>query len=82
MEQRDRRGTLVAAADFGPDSALSRAWVRIPDGSWVGIEPRATCDAPWGLSDRAWHAPRGPGRRPARPPVDFVGCVPYARRAR
>ena len=36
--------------------SLERAWVRIPDGSWLGIEPRATRDAAWGWSDRLWHA--------------------------
>ncbi|PYM90719.1 MAG: hypothetical protein DME04_21985 [Candidatus Rokuibacteriota bacterium] len=42
---------------------LEGAWVRIPDGSWLGIEPRATADAPWGWSDRLWHAaePAGEG---------------------
>jgi len=52
----DRRGTLVALVDRSADGALERAWVRIPDRSWVGIEPRATRDAPWGWSDRLWHA--------------------------
>jgi hypothetical protein len=41
-----------------------------------GIEPRATRDAPWGLSDRAWHVPRAPGPRAERPPADFTGAVP------
>lgn len=31
-------------------------WLRLPDGSWLLIEPRATAEAPWGLSDRLWHA--------------------------
>ena len=30
--------------------------MRIPDRSWLGIEPRATREAPWGWSDRLWHA--------------------------
>ena len=34
--------------------------MRIPDGSWLGIEPRATRDAPWGWSDRLWHAAEPP----------------------
>jgi hypothetical protein len=76
VEQRDRHGTLVVEAHFGADGALARAWVRIPDGSWAGIEPRATREAPWGLSDRAWHVPRGAGPRAARPPADFTGAVP------
>jgi hypothetical protein len=53
----DRRGTLVALMDRSADGALERAWVRIPDRSWLGIEPHATRDAPWGWSDRLWHAP-------------------------
>jgi hypothetical protein len=52
----DRRGTLVALVDRSADGSLERAWVRIPDRSWLGIEPRATRDAPWGWSDRLWHA--------------------------
>jgi hypothetical protein len=76
VEQRDRHGTLVVEAEFAGDGALARAWVRIPDGSWVGVEPRATREAPWGLSDRAWHAPRGGAPRGARPPSSFAGLVP------
>jgi hypothetical protein len=52
----DRRGTLVALVDRSAAGSLERAWVRIPDRSWLGIEPRATRDAPWGWSDRLWHA--------------------------
>jgi len=52
----DRRGTLVALVDRSADGSVERAWVRIPDRSWLGIEPRATRDAPWGWSDRLWHA--------------------------
>jgi hypothetical protein len=76
MQWRDRRGTLWATAHIGADGALARAWVRLADGSWAGIEPRATREAPWGLSDRAWHAPRDVGPRPAEPPAGFAGCVP------
>ena len=52
----DRRGTLVATLQRTAAGSLESAWVRIPDGSWLGIEPRATRDAPWGWSDRVWHA--------------------------
>lgn len=76
MERHDRRGTLVAQARFLPGGALASAWVRIPDGSWVGIEPQATRDAPWGLSDRAWHAPRAGDPPSAEPPADFSACRP------
>jgi hypothetical protein len=52
----DRRGTLVTLLQRTTAGSLERAWVRIPDGSWLGIEPRATREAPWGWSDRLWHA--------------------------
>jgi hypothetical protein len=58
----DRRGTLVTVLRPTATGSLESAWVRIPDGSWVGIEPRATREAPWGWSDRLWHA--------AEPPVN------------
>ena len=56
MQVVDRRGTLVAMLRRSAAGSLERAWVRIPDGSWLGIEPRATREAPWGWSDRLWHA--------------------------
>jgi hypothetical protein len=52
----DRRGTVVAMLHRSATGCLESAWVRIPDGSWLGIEPRATREAPWGWSDRLWHA--------------------------
>lgn len=76
MQWRDRRGTLWATVALGADGALASAWVRIPDGSWLGVEPCATREAPWGLSDRAWLAPRGAGPRAPEPPADFAGCRP------
>ena len=56
MQVVDRRGTLVAMLRRSAAGSLERAWVRIPDGSWLGVEPRATREAPWGWSDRLWHA--------------------------
>ena len=56
MQVVDRRGTLVAILRRSAAGSLERAWVRIPDGSWLGVEPRATREAPWGWSDRLWHA--------------------------
>jgi len=56
----DRRGTLVTVLRPTPTGSIESAWVRIPDGSWLGIEPRATRDAPWGWSDRLWHAAEPP----------------------
>ncbi|OGK83662.1 MAG: hypothetical protein A2050_03555 [Candidatus Rokubacteria bacterium GWA2_73_35] len=54
-------GASVLDLRWRPDGALERAWVRIPDGSWLGVEPAATREAPWGLSDRLWHARAAPG---------------------
>jgi hypothetical protein len=56
----DRRGTLVTVLRPTATGSLESAWVRIPDGSWLGIEPRATREAPWGWSDRLWHAAEPP----------------------
>src|SRR6266478_9123516 len=56
----DRRGSLVTVLRPTAAGSLESAWVRIPDGSWLGIEPRATRDAPWGWSDRLWHAAEPP----------------------
>ena len=68
MQIVDRRGSLVTVLRPTATGSLESAWVRIPDGSWVGIEPRATREAPWGWSDRLWHAaePRVNGWHGAR----------------
>ena len=60
MQIVDRRGTLVTVLRPTAAGSLESAWVRIADGSWLGIEPRATRDAPWGWSDRLWHAAEPP----------------------
>ncbi len=64
MTTRDRRGNALSEVRWTAEGALESAWLRIPDGSWLGIEPRATTDAPWGLSDRLWSYGRG-NREPA-----------------
>ncbi len=71
----DRHGTLVAALAWRAD-ALGAAWTRLPDRSWLRIEPRATSEAPWGASDRLWHAGRlgDPGRA-----VTVFEAVDYTR---
>lgn len=53
----DRHGAPLCALRWSADT-LAAAWVRIADRSWLRIEPRAAADAPWGLSDRVWHAER------------------------
>jgi hypothetical protein len=52
--ERDRHGHETARLSWRGD-ALARAEVRIPDDSWLTIEPAAVTDAPWGPSDRLWH---------------------------
>jgi len=52
----ERGGVVLTVLRWTDDGRLARAWTRVADDSWVMIEPRATRDAPWGLSDRLWHA--------------------------
>jgi hypothetical protein len=55
LRERDRHGHDLARFTWREDDTLAEASVRIPDGSWLTIEPRATTDAPWGPSDRLWY---------------------------
>lgn len=55
VRERDRDGHELARLEWREDGALERARMLIADGSWLTIEPRATAEAPWGLSDRLWH---------------------------
>jgi hypothetical protein len=52
--ERDRHGHELVRLSWGATGALAGAKVRVPDGSWLTIEPRAAT-GPWGLSDRLWH---------------------------
>ncbi|HSE92554.1 MAG TPA: hypothetical protein VLF19_04550 [Methylomirabilota bacterium] len=47
----DRGGTPLAVLRWA-ERALDAAWLKIPDGRWVAIEPRASSTAPWGAADR------------------------------
>jgi hypothetical protein len=72
----DRRGTRVADVAWTRGGELDIGWVRIPDGSWLAIEPRAA-DGPWGLSDRITHAAeRGDADRT---PVTLFETLDWAR---
>jgi hypothetical protein len=51
----DRRARPSAVLAWRPDGTLDAASVRIPDHSWISIEPRAGVEAPWGAVDRLWH---------------------------
>jgi len=59
----DRHGNPVSELAWAADGSLERASVRLPDGSWLSIEPRATTAAPWGLSDRVWRGEQFPESR-------------------
>lgn len=48
----DPHGTLLTLLAWHPDGRLASARVRVPDGSWLIIEPRAVTDPRWGASDR------------------------------
>jgi hypothetical protein len=50
----DRHGRPRAHLTWRPDGALAEASVRLPDGAWIRIEPRAGTEAPWGAVDRLW----------------------------
>src|SRR5262245_13761830 len=65
--------------DRSADGALGRAWVRIPDRSWLGIEPRATREAPWGWSDRLWHAPEPSGAEWRGTPLTIFEALDWTR---
>ena len=77
----DRGGVLLSALSWHPGGALAAACVRIPDGSWVAVEPRATADAPWGLSDRVWHVAEPSTDVPWRAgtPLTHFAAIDYAR---
>jgi hypothetical protein len=47
----DRHGVALSALEWRPDGGLARARVRLPDGGWLAIEPRAGSPGPWGASD-------------------------------
>lgn len=55
----DRRGTLLAALRRAADGALLHASVRIPEMTWLAVEPRRGAPGPWGVSDlvRYGHEP-------------------------
>ncbi|MGH7356380.1 MAG: hypothetical protein ACRELS_17620 [Candidatus Rokuibacteriota bacterium] len=55
----DRRGTLLAALRWGGDGALLHAAVRIPEMTWLAIEPGRGDAGRWGASDmvRRGHEP-------------------------
>jgi hypothetical protein len=51
IREHDRYDSPVATVAWAADGRLAGARVRLPDGDWLAIEPRATEDARWGASD-------------------------------
>jgi hypothetical protein len=51
VRERDRHGAAVATLDWAADGRLAGAAVRIPDGAWLHVAPRAAEDPRWGASD-------------------------------
>jgi hypothetical protein len=52
--ERDRHGAPLSTLEWSA-RGLDRASVRLPDGSWVTIEPGAAAPGPWGASDLVTH---------------------------
>ena len=50
----DRRARPSAVLVWAEDEALASASVRLPDQTWISVEPRAGAEAPWGVVDRLW----------------------------
>jgi hypothetical protein len=71
----DRHGNVLALLRW-TTRGLDAAWLRLPDATWVRLEPRVTSAAPWGASDRLWRSERPDD--PGRPLTEFES-VDYAR---
>jgi len=54
----DRHGTLLTVLRWSPGGGLDAGWLRLPDRSWVVVEPRARDVEPWGPCDRLGRAER------------------------
>lgn len=86
----DPRGHVLALMSWSP-GGLDAAWVRLPDRSWLRVEPRAALSPfraggrgepggaptpPWSDADGLWHC-----RRPGEPgePLTVFEAIDYAR---
>ena len=45
--EQDAHGTALSALEWRSDGRLQHARVRLPDGSWIAIEPGAGAPGPW-----------------------------------
>jgi hypothetical protein len=55
LSEHDRHGTTLATLAWSDDDRLTEATLRIPDGSWLRVVPRAGHDPRWGVSDVVHH---------------------------
>src|SRR2546430_9375320 len=67
----DRYQAPVATLCWDTTNALTAAAVRTAPRAWIGIEPRGARHGGWGLSDRLWLLPDGPGGAQAQAPPGF-----------
>lgn len=77
LSEADRHGTPLTAAEWDDAGRLRHARVRLPDGSWIGIEPRAAESPAWGPSDRLWLLEPGEPFQPVEP-LTLFQSVDYA----
>jgi hypothetical protein len=80
VQSFDRHGQPVSELTWARDGSLARARVRLPDDTWLVIEPRATTATPWGLADRLWRAERFPEcGGPSGEPLTVFEALDWAR---
>ena len=75
--EADRHGTPHTAAEWDDAGRLRQARVRLPDGSWIGIEPAAVESPAWGRSDRLWLLEPSEPFQPVEP-ITLFQSVDYA----
>jgi hypothetical protein len=66
----DRDGEPVATLTWAADGRLADAAVRLPDGSWLSVEPGAAHDPRWGPSDLLRHGAT---------PITYCAAIDWAR---
>jgi hypothetical protein len=75
VAEHDRHGEPLARLAWTPEGRLDEASVRLPDGSWLVVRPRAAHDPRWGVSDLLQHGDR-PLTHCAAVEWDHVDAIP------
>ncbi|HZP37184.1 MAG TPA: hypothetical protein VFE48_11940 [Methylomirabilota bacterium] len=78
LVQLDRHGHLIAAWRWRDDGALAWAKCVVPDGRWLGIEPRGAAHPAGGAADRVWRLEPGAAWEP-REALTVFDAIDYAR---